>query len=50
MNREKKYMIELQTLKIAHNDEIKILKDKFSSQVTQIKETFKKLMDKEKTL
>ena len=34
----------------AHNDEIKILKDKFSSQVTQIKETFKKLMDKDKTL
>ena len=34
----------------AHNDEIKILKDKFSSQVTQIKETFKKLMDKDKTV
>ena len=34
----------------AYNDEIKILKDKFSSQVTQIKETFKKLMDKDKTL
>ena len=34
----------------AHNDEIKILKDKFSNQVTQIKETFKKLMDKDKTL
>ena len=34
----------------AHNDELKILKDKFSSQVTQIKETFKKLMDKDKTL
>ena len=30
----------------AHNDEINILKDRFSNQVTQIKETIKKLKDK----
>ena len=30
----------------SHNDEINILKDRFSNQVTQIKETIKKLKDK----